>query len=141
MPDSILIDSDTVTFLPNFGAATVFVRPGIIKGSAKALLNGQKVCIEGDEKSVEVPGCLYIKPPHSIPGVGTIKIKSLKNDQKSKILVVDGKPVLLKGTLFTAVFSIEVKALTPPPSSTPDSATEYEGQGQFLNKNRQWLSS
>jgi len=43
MDDFILIEGDIVNFLPNFGAATVVVQPGRLKGSGPCTLNGKKV--------------------------------------------------------------------------------------------------
>ena len=59
MDDFILIEGDQVIFLPNFGAATVVVKPGQLKGSGPCTLNGKKLCIVGDEAGVSVPGCTY----------------------------------------------------------------------------------
>ena len=73
MPDFILIEGDKANFLPNFGAAVVGVQPGSLKGSGPATLNGKKVCVDGDEKNVSVPGCAYMTPQYSIPGTGYIR--------------------------------------------------------------------
>jgi len=71
MPDFILIEGDKANFLPNFGAAIVVVQPGDLKGSGPATLTGKKLCVDGDEKKVSVPGCSYMTPQYSIPGTGT----------------------------------------------------------------------
>ena len=55
MTDFILIEGDKANFLPNFGAAVVVVRPGNLKGSGPATLNGKKICVDGDEKKVVPP--------------------------------------------------------------------------------------
>ena len=46
MPDFILIEGDKANFLPNFGAAVVVVKPGDLKGSGPATLNGSKVDVK-----------------------------------------------------------------------------------------------
>ena len=70
MPDFILIEGDQAIFMPNFGAAVVVVQPGNLTGSGPATFNGQKFCIDGDEKNVSVPGCTYIHRsiPFQAPG-------------------------------------------------------------------------
>src|SRR5688572_189096 len=53
MSDVIIVDGDTVNFLPSFGAATVVPIPTTIKGTAsKTKVTGKKACLEGDEKDV-----------------------------------------------------------------------------------------
>ncbi len=84
MSDFILINGDKANFTPAFGSATVVVQPGTLSGKGKTTLKGKKICIDGDEKNVSVPGCAYITPIHSIPGTGTLKINALGGDQKAK---------------------------------------------------------
>ncbi len=62
MSKLILIDGDKAIFNPTFGLATVVVRPGDLKASGESSLQGKKVCIDGDEQSVSVPGCSYTTP-------------------------------------------------------------------------------
>ena len=140
MGDFILMDGDQVIFFPIFGNAIVTVQPGQLKATGKAILQGHKICIEGDEQQVSVSGCTYITPTYTIAGMGTLQILSLATDQKTQNLIVSGKPALLKGSQFVAKFSIAVPAQLPPPASTPDSMQKYKGQGQFVSKNMKWQS-
>jgi Contractile injection system spike tip protein len=138
MTDFILIDNDVVNFLPAFGAATVVVLPGNIKGSGPATLNGQKLCVDGDEKQVQVTGCLYVSPPYVIPGTGTLKIDALSSNQKASKTNTGNKAVLLKGSQFDAKFEVQSPAQQPPPgpgSPIPDSMTQYKGKGMFVTTN------
>ena len=138
MPDLILIAGDKAAFLPVFGAAVVVVRPGTLLGSGAGTLNGRKLCIDGDEKSVLVPGCLYTAPPYVIPGTGTLKIAALAGDQKARKTRTGGKPVLLRGSRFTASFEVLSPAQQPPPGPgppIPDPMPKYSGQGAFLTTN------
>lgn len=138
MSDYILIDNDIVQFMPNFGAAVVMVQPGKLKGSGPASLKGKKICVDGDEKNVSVPGCVYMTPQYSIPGTGTLKIQSLAGNQKAQHTQTGGKKVLLKGGQFTAKFEVQSPAKQPPPSPgppIPDATPQYSGFGQFITTN------
>lgn len=141
MADYVLIDGDIVNFNPAFGIATVVVQPGTLQGSGKATLGGKPVCIEGDEADVSVAGCTYTAGPYSIPGTGTMKIDSLAGDQKATKTNSDGKPMLLKGSLFIAKFEVQSPAQQPPPgagSPIPDATTSYPGNGTFQTTNTKW---
>ncbi|RMG19945.1 MAG: hypothetical protein D6730_20695 [Bacteroidetes bacterium] len=142
MSDFIIIDGDTASFLPTFGAATVVVQPGTITGSGASTFNGSKVCVEGDESSVEVPGCMYMTPVYSIPGTGTLKIDSLAGDQLASHTLSDGKAMILKGSTFQAKFEVQSPAQQPPPgpgSPIPDSMTTYTGgSGMFISSNTKY---
>jgi hypothetical protein len=138
MADFILIEGDKANFLPNFGAAIVVVQPGILRGSGPATINGKKICVDGDEKNVSVPGCSYMTPQYSIPGVGTLKIAALAGNQKASKTSTGGKAVLLKGGTFTATFEVQNPAQQPPPgpgSPIPDSTPQYSGNGMFVTTN------
>lgn len=133
--DTIIMDGDQVSFIPLFGGAIVAVQPGKIKGSGETTLKGKKVCIEGDEKSVEVANCSYIMPPFVIPGMGTLKIQQLGADQVTQKVKSGNKGVLLKGSIFTAVFEVSSAAKMPALPATPDPLTKYMGQGQLIPAN------
>lgn len=138
MGNYILIDGDQANFIPAFTPAVVVTKPGKLAGSGPATLNGKKLCVDGDESKVEVPGCMYTTPVYSIPGTGTLKIAKLAANQKAKKTQTGGKLVLLKGLLFTAKFEVQSPAKQPPPgpgSPIPDPTTQYSGQGMFITTN------
>jgi len=137
MSDFILIDGDIVQFMPAFGAATVVPLPGNLAGSGPATLNGKKLCVDGDEKNVQVAGCVYMTPQYSIPGSGTLKIDALAGDQKATKTQTGGKPTLLKGSNFTAKFEVQSPAQQPIPGSSPvpDATPQYSGSGSFITLN------
>ena len=144
MADFIMIDGDTAIFMPTFGAAIVVVQPGTISGSGEATLNGKKFCIDGDERSVEVPGCSYMTPVYSIPGVGTLKIDSLAGDQLASHTRSSQTAVILKGSTFNAKFEVQSPAQQPPPgpgSPIPDSSTSYMGNGSFITNNTKLMGT
>lgn len=138
MSDYILLEGDKANFLPSFGAAVVLVQPGDLKGSGPATLNGKKVCVDGDEKNVSVPGCSYMTPQYSIPGTGTLKIDALAANQVAQKTHTGGKATLLKGSSFTAKFEVQSPAQQPPPgpgSPIPDPSPQYSGSGMFTTNN------
>ncbi len=134
MADFIIIDGDQVNFLPSFGSAIIVPIPGTISGSGEATFNGKKVCIEGDEGSVEVANVPYIAPPY-IGGMGTLKIVSLGSDQVAGHTNSGGKKVILKGSMFDAKLEVTSKG-SDPVSGSPDPMSEYSGgKGMFINSN------
>jgi hypothetical protein len=142
--DFILIEGDKANFLPTFGAAIVMVQPGDLTASGPATLNGKKLCVDGDEKNVAVPGCSYMTPQYSIPGTGTLKIAALAPNQKAKKTQTGGKLVLLKGGSFTAKFEVQSPAKQPPPgpgAPIPDATPQYSGSGTFITTNSAFQGS
>lgn len=143
MSDDILIDGDLVTFMPNFGAAIVTPLPGTLQGSGPGTVNGKKICVEGDEKNVSVPGCVYMTPQYCIPGIGTLKVDALAGDHKATKTKTGGLAVLLKGGIFTAKFEVQSPAQQPTPSGPiPDTAPQYGGgTGMFNTMNVKFQGS
>ncbi|MBL8350890.1 MAG: hypothetical protein JNL87_11295 [Burkholderiaceae bacterium] len=136
MSDFVLIDGDQAVFLPAFSPAVVVVQPGKLAGSGPATVNGKAICVDGDESKVSVPGCAYMTPSHPIPGTGTLKIAALAGNQKATKTKTGGKPVLLKGAMFTAKFEVQSPAQQPTPTGpVPDGSPQYSGQGQFVTTN------
>lgn len=138
MSDFILMDGDQAMFNPTFGAAIVVVRPGRLAGSGPGTIGGKALCVDGDESRVSVPGCIYMTGVHSIPGVGTLTIKQLAPNQKAAKTKSGGKPVLLKGAIFTAQFQVVAPAMQPPPGPSgpiPDGTPQYTGTGSFVTAN------
>lgn len=138
--DTIIMDGDQVIFLPTMGAAVVVVQPGKMIASGKTTINGTPICIDGDEKNVEVPGCTYISGAHVTPGSGTLKIDALAGDQLTKKTKSGGTPIILKGSMFTSKFEVQSPAQDPTPvasggSPIPDAKASYSGKGQLISAN------
>jgi len=142
--DYVIIDGDTAMFIPSFGAAIVVVQLGQISGSGPAGFTGSPLCIEGDESSVEVPGCVYMTPQYSIPGSGTLKIDSLASDQVAQKSTTGETALILKGGDFNAKFEVQSPAQQPPPglgSPIPDSTPSYSGNGSFITSNAKYKAT
>lgn len=137
MSDEILRSGDKAIYNPTFGPALVTVQPGTLTGSAPQV-NAVKaaVCVQGDEASATVPGCTYVSGAFTIPGTGTLSISALGADQVSRKSRAGGKPLLLRGTTFTARFTITSPAAKPTPDGpTPDPLPMYTGSGSFQTGN------
>jgi hypothetical protein len=137
MSNYLLIDGDQAYFIPSFGVAMVAVRPGRLAASGPATLHSSKLCVAGDENTVLVPGCMYTTPSYPIPGVGTLRIESLKDDQIARKTRSGGKAVLLVGKGFKAEFVVQTPATKPKPPAPPDPdlTEQYEGTGMFITTN------
>jgi hypothetical protein len=135
--DYVLIDADQALFEPTFGAAMVVVRPGKLRGSAPASLNGKRLCVVGDEASATVTGCLYSSGAYPIPGVGSLEVASLGSNQRTRTIQSGGQQLLLVGGSFTARFKVESPAQQPTAAGPiPDPMATYTGKGRFLTTNR-----
>ncbi len=128
--DFVIIDGDEVEFLPNFGPAIVSVKPGKMKASGQTTINGKKVCVDGDEKNIELTNCDYISGAF-VNGKGTLKIKQLVSGQLTQKASSGDKSIILKGKPFIAQFDVTSPGKMPPPANTPDPVPIYIGMGKF----------
>jgi hypothetical protein len=134
--DFIIKTGDQAIFNPTFPPATVVAAPGVITGSGQATLDGAMVCVQWDEASVVVAGVSYVSPPFAIPGVGTLTIAALGPDQVAQKTTYMKKPAILKGSKFTARFSVMVPAMQATPGGpVPDPVAVYTGTGTFVTTN------
>ena len=135
--DFIIKTGDLATFNPNFGQAIVVVAPGNMSGTAQFKVDGSIACVQGDEASVSVPGCVYTSGPFTIPGAGTLTIQTLGADQLGQKTSSSQKAVVLKGSTFTAQFTVSLQAFMPNPGGQPipDPVPQYLGTGQFVTTN------
>ncbi|WP_461535203.1 hypothetical protein [Spongorhabdus nitratireducens] len=135
MPDIAIITGDQVQFLPAQGAATLMAPALIpINGSGTLTIMGKPICLEGDEKNVQLP-IPYIAGPYIIPGMGLLKITALGGDQLSK-KALNGKKMILKGSQFDAEMQVTAPAQQPTPTGpVPDGTPKYTGKGQFISTN------
>lgn len=133
MPDHVLIDGDLAIFRPIFGPAVVAVRPGALIASGPATRGQRRLCVLGDERSVVVPGCMYVSGGFIVPGVGTLEIARLAPDQIADKSRSRATLLMLVGTLFIAKFTIQSPATTP--IGVPDGTPMYLGDGSFTTTN------
>lgn len=134
MSDLIIVDGDTVNFLPTFGSAIAVPVPTTISGSAATTKVGSKApCLEGDEKNVQSVGCVYTMAAY-VGGTATLKIDQLSSDQLTQTTTIEGKKVILKGSMFDAVLEVTSPAVNP--GGDADKTTKYSGgKGSFVPSN------
>ena len=141
MSNQILRTGDKAIYDPAFTPALVTVSPGTLTGSAVQVSSeGATVCVQGDEASATVPSCAYVSGGYTIPGTGTLSIAALGTEQLSKKSRSKGKPLMLRGSTFTAQFQVIVPAQMPTAGGpVPDPVPLYTGSGSFQTKNtRVW---
>lgn len=137
--EQIIRTGDQVQFNPTFGAA-VLLAPAItvINGSAaKVAAAGMTACVQGDEKTVVLPGIPYMSGSFVTPGVCTLTIQQLGADQLSKKTTIGGKAAIVKGTTFTAKMQVMSPAMQPNPPAPPipDPVPTNMGTGVFITTN------
>jgi len=133
--DTVILEGDMAQFQPAMGAATLIGMLMVpLSGTGTLMITGKKVCLEGDEKNVQLP-INYTQGPYVIPGMGILKITALGGDQLSTKLV-NGKKLILKGSNFQAEMQVTAPAQQPTPNGpVPDATPKYAGQGQFTSLN------
>jgi Contractile injection system spike tip protein len=93
------------------------------------------VCLEGDElpKAISTP-LPYMSPPYVTPGMGTLKLTLMPNNKS--MTTKNGKAILLKGSTFTAEFTVSSPAMMPTPAGPqPDPVPKKTGTAQFITTN------
>jgi hypothetical protein len=137
--DQIIRTGDQAQFMPNFGMAILLAPAiGVITGSAVTVnVAGMTACVQGDEMTVQVPGIPYMSGSFVTPGVCIVTIQALGPDQTSMKTKISGKPVIVKGTTFTARMQVMVPAMQPNPPAPPipDPVPMNTGTGMFITTN------
>lgn len=132
MSDFVILGGDAAIFNPNFGPAVVTPRPGSITGSAQSQSSANAVCVLGDESSVSVAGVPYVNAGFA-GGLGTLTISALGGDQIAQRTKFNEKPAILKGSSFTALFTVTVPGQNP--GTGPDPTPMFSGTGSFVTTN------
>lgn len=129
----VIIDGDklTVTF-----ATTVIPMaqgPKAVSGSSPDFsVRDSKVCRKGDELPVSLRVPLqYTDGAYTVPGQGTLAVFPVT----TTVMKNGGLVLLLKGTQFSATFTVTQPAKTPPPASTPDPVLSKPGTASFTTSN------
>lgn len=144
MSSPILVQGDIFTFKDSEDFKIDGLREKLITASGHATINGSRVCIKGDEETVQLD-VSYNKssfPKGHTPGTGVLSIKQVSEDQLVSH-VFDSDTLLLNGTS-TCEYEAELKVVAPaidttknPPVKDPEPS--YQTSGTFTPKN-DWVT-
>lgn len=137
MGDFILRTGDLLkVMIPPPVAVPMLVAPVPLLGSGtNVLVEAMEVCLLGDELPSELKVPLpYVEPPFTIPGTGSLTLTLLPANMTARTL--RGKPILIKGQQFPALFTVEAPATQPTPAGpVPDPVVEKPGTAEFITTN------
>lgn len=104
--------------------------------SADVTAAGMPVCLQGDELPVALRGPLpYTAPPFTDPGTGTLKLILLPGNL-TRQTTNGGKPLLIRGGTFSALFTVQTPATMPTPAGpVPDQELEKPATARFITSN------
>jgi hypothetical protein len=110
--------------------------PVPLRGSAESVtVSGLSACLSGDElpEMLRAPTA-YTAAPFTVPGSGTLTLTLAPSNLT--VTTRNGKPLLIKGSPFTAAFTVAEPATQPTPTGpVPDPLTEKTGTAQFITSN------
>jgi hypothetical protein len=107
----------------------------LIGSGTTVLVGSQPACLQGDELPPAIQGPLmYTSPPFVTPGMGTIQIVLAPTNLTTT--TQNGKPMLLKGATFQAIFNVQSPAMQPTPAGpVPDPLMVKPGTAEFITTN------
>jgi uncharacterized Zn-binding protein involved in type VI secretion len=137
--DFVVVDQDQIMWMPSFGPA-VTLGPAmgmVMAGSTKVKVTGKKVALVGDETKWKSMPVMYTSGSFVTPGVAMAKVMMLGPDQKTLKTKVEGKPAVIKGSVFQAILMVMSPAMMPTPAGpVPDPVPMYPGgMGKFITTN------
>lgn len=137
MGDFILRSGDQIRVtIPEPAIVPVLEGPVPLQGSAEGLTVGDMpVCLLGDELPQALRELLeYTAPPFTNPGTG--KLTVVLTPQNLTERTVADKQILIKGTEFSALFTVVTPATQDTPAGpVPDTVIEKAGTAQFITTN------
>ncbi len=137
MGDFIIRSTDQVQITIDPPAEVpALAEPVPLQGSAgTVLVGGLSVCLVGDELPVILKEPMaYTAPPFTNPGMGTLMLTLMPSNMT--VQTKKGKPILIKGEPFTALFTVTDPATqTTPAGPVPDPELEKPGTAQFITAN------
>ena len=110
--------------------------PIALTGSSRNLtINGLPACLMGDELPLQLQEPLpYTAAPFTAPGTGTLRLTL--SPANLSVRTRNGKPLLLKGSVFTALFTIATPATQPTPGGpVSDPVAVKTGTAEFITSN------
>ena len=135
MADFIIKSGDMIqiTISPPAIIPSIVSPVPLIGTGAPNSTNHLQICVLGDELPPPLRGPLpYTAPPFVTPGMGTLRVTLTPANQSAQTRV-GGKPALIKGSPFMAVFTVTTPAMQPTPAGlVPDPLLVKTGQAQFI---------
>jgi hypothetical protein len=107
----------------------------LVGSGTNVLVQGLPICLLGDELPRELTEPLpYTAPPFTIPGTGKLTLTLLPTNLTTR--TTRGKPILIKGEQFPALFTVESPATQATAGGpVPDPAAVKAGTAQFITTN------
>lgn len=139
MADVVIRTGDMIQItIPAPAVVPAIAAPVPLTGSStNVTVVGTLVCLQGDELPpvLRVP-LVYTSPPFVTPGTGTLTI-TLMPDNLTKKVTNSGKPLLLKGGTFQAMFAVNSPAMQPTAAGpVPDTVVQKPGTAKFISTNQ-----
>ena len=131
IPPNALATGDKLQFNRVFGVAIAQPRSVEVTGSGPVNNAGNKIALEGDEKSWSVEGIAYTAGGFAIPGMGKIEIVDLGPEHFTEANL--GKQVVVHNGGSISVKLVVQSPAMDPATGTPDPSPEYAGIGQFVS--------
>jgi Contractile injection system spike tip protein len=102
-------------------------------GTGNMVMESNKpICLQGDELPPTLKAPMpYTAPPFVTPGMGTLQIILMPNNLT--MLTQNGKPIIIKGATFQAIFNVSAPAMQPTPAGpVPDPLMVKPGTAMFI---------
>ncbi|MET7390785.1 hypothetical protein ACFYPT_39210 [Streptomyces sp. NPDC005529] len=138
MGDLLIVTGDLLQITINPPALVpLLLTPWPLTGSsATAKIMKRAVCLLGDELPPSLSQPMpYTSPPFVIPGTGTLQL-ILQPANLTQMVKNDHKPMLLKGAVFDAIFTVQSPAIQPTPAGpVSDPVPLKQGKAAFTTTN------
>jgi hypothetical protein len=137
MTDFVMRTGDMVKVtIPPPAVIPLLESPVPLQGSSTNLIvGGTPACLVGDELPPALREPLpYTAPPFTVPGTGKLTLTLLPGNQT--LQTKNGKPILIKGQQFVALFTVETPATqSTPDGPVPDPDSSKPGTAAFITTN------
>lgn len=137
MGDFIIHTGDLlrVTIVPPVIVPLLQAPVALTGSSGNLTINGLPACLLGDELPLPLQEALpYTAAPFAIPGTGTLGLTL--SPANLSVQARNGKPLLLKGSVFTALFTVATPATQATPSGpVADPVAIKTGTAEFITTN------
>ena len=135
MADFVLKTGDMlkVTVTPPAVVPMLVAPVPLVGTGAPNQVNNMPICLQGDELPPALRAPMpYIAPPFVTPGLGTLTLTLTPSNMTLRTTVA-GKPALIKGAVFNAIFTVTMPAMQPTPAGpVPDPVPTKPATAQFI---------